>query len=92
MSEKQRELLKSQTNAEEVNNSSSLIEYEMMDGTPFTICRRENNYYVMLGEHRLNDIELFSSEEVVEYVIRNNFMLCLKMCTIVAERIFNSKN
>lgn len=57
MSTKQRELLRSQTNAEEptnLNSSEELLEQNPIENTPFILVgNKEKGYFVAIGHYRL---------------------------------------
>lgn len=89
MSTKQRELLQSQMNAPETDNldsSNKLIERELIEGTPFWIIKRENEYYLTMGAYKINHIPLKSREEVDKYMKEQLWNI---ICTVILSLIHN---
>ena len=88
MSTKKQELLQLQTNAEETiksDSSENEIVYELIDSTPYTAVQKDGIWYVMLGNKRLNEIELKTRAEVAKFLMDEQYNIMLKTIMIVCD-------
>jgi hypothetical protein len=65
--------------------NSQLMEYKQIEGTPFTLIRKENEYFVVMGNHRVT--EGYDSEvEALNSIVNDKWLTILKMILIVNDR------
>lgn len=97
MNNKQAELLASQTNAENPDNSISdskpLIEKEPFPGTPFwLIGNQDNGYFLAMGQHKLSN-NFNTKQQVREFLLYNQWDIILTMnLVIIQNEISKLKN
>lgn len=86
------QLLKEQTNAGEIketysgNDNKKIVDYAELPGTPFTMVRRQNGYFVTLGNQMVTP-ELNSEEEALTYLQLNMWNIMLQMITVVFSKM-----
>lgn len=88
MSTRVRDLLQSQTNAAGANKENSFPEEEMvkripMEGTPFYAINYQEKWFVVMGAHRLNELELESEEECWLWLQKNQWTIILRMQLLI---------
>lgn len=82
----QQELLHTQMNAEPVDNSKSgeqLIEKVPLTGTPFWAIKHEEKWSVVMGRHKMNDVQLDTLDEVWGWLEVNSYTIVLRMMLII---------
>lgn len=86
---KQSELLHTQQNAEEQENNSNLCEIKKMEGTPFTIVRKndegEFNSFIAIGNNRLTG--MMTDEECERMIEEKDWNLLVQMTVYVASKL-----
>lgn len=86
----QGELLHTQLNVDETHkqeSSSKLIEREQIPDTPFWIYgSEEKGYFLVMGNNKMSETKE-TKEEAVELIIKEPFMLVLRMITAVFEKL-----
>lgn len=82
---KQGDLLNTQLGADPIPNTKSdsqLMEYNKVPGSPFTIVRREKEWFLSMGNNRIS--EYYETEkEVLEFIEKDMFNLILTMIIIL---------
>jgi len=72
-------------NAEqETKQDSKLVERENVEGTPFTLYKSENLWYVLLGKYRMSK-EFETKEEAKEDAQRNDWERTMQVVGVMIE-------
>jgi hypothetical protein len=66
------------------NNDSILVERENVKGTPFTLYKHEQNWFVLLGKYRLSK-EFETKEEALEDASRNDWERTMQVVGVMIE-------
>jgi len=88
MNTKQADVLNTQNNTDDNHNkkSDSLIERKQIEGTPFTMIKQENRYFLVMGDHRLTEPNP-SEEETLNLLEKEYWRLLITIIAIVIEKI-----
>lgn len=77
----QQEQSHGQQDAKETSNSSELMETEKIEGTPFTIIRWDEQYFLSMGQYRLTE-PLPNKQAVLDHIDNNIWDIVLQMIII----------
>lgn len=90
MKNEQAELLASQTNANDQDNSNlnyNLIEREKIDNTPFySVGMRDKGWFLIMGSHQITE-EVATKQEALDKLKTEQYQIMMIMCTIVHKKI-----
>lgn len=83
---KQRDTLNTQNNVEEnpTRENSTLINYEKIPGTPFTIINQEEKWFIVMGDWRITESTLTREEQIKKLeeekwlIIMHMTIICIK--------------
>jgi len=78
------ELSNTLQNAEQEIKQDYLIEREEVNGTPFTLVKQNENWYVLLGKYRLSEAYQ-EKEEALKDANRNDWMRTMQVVGIMIE-------
>jgi hypothetical protein len=79
------ELSNTSQNVETETKQNYLVEREEIEGTPFTLYRNEDKYYVLLGMYRLNENEFSSKEDALLDAERKDWFRIMQIVGIMLE-------
>lgn len=69
------------TNKQELNSEEF---FKQVEGTPFTVIKKENNYYVMMGKYQLS-LEYEKQESAVKDAQTMTWDRIMQVCMIIAQ-------
>ena len=80
-----------QSQSQENNNKSTLIKYEEVKGTPFTLIEEENEVLITIG-NQVCDPNVFKNKtEAKKYINKKSWLLIATTAMILAEKILEQK-
>lgn len=86
MKEKQKDILNTQSNAEETPKQNSLIiEREQIENTPFWTLKTEEGWFLVMGDYRVTEV-YETKEEVLECLERDKWKIVLHLAIIVNDK------
>lgn len=92
----QQELLQSQMNAGKPDNNDSsneqLIEREQLIGTPFWAIKQNDKWALIMGKYKMNEGDLKSKEEVLDYIEENIYNIILRMTMILINDVYEERS
>lgn len=81
------ELLQSQTNVGTVgsipSSTDKLIERELIEGTPFWLIKKDEEYTLVMGRYKVNHVQLNNKEEVVQFLKDEMYNIISTMIFII---------
>ena len=90
--EKQKEFTVSeQSQSQEDSNKSTLIKYEEVNGTPFTLVEKDNEVLITIG-NQVCDPNVFKDKaEAKKHINKKSWLLIATTAMILAEKILEQK-
>ena len=80
-----------QSQSQENNNKSTLIKYEEVKGTPFTLIEKDNEVLITIG-NQVCDPNVFKNKtEAKKYINKKSWLLIATTAMILAEKILEQK-
>ena len=74
-------------NAEELDklqsSNETTIEYEKLEGTPFTIAKKENKYHLLMGNWKMTDGGEESKSALIEWMQEHHWELIMKVALCI---------
>lgn len=80
---KQKDLLSTQLNAEETNNSEYSIKHDIVPNTPFAITTDEKGSFLRMGMYRLTEYK--SIDEIHDYIKNNQWDLVVNIVSAILD-------
>lgn len=68
------------------NNNSTLIDYKEIEGTPFTMVRKEDKYFLIMGDYRMTE-PTNTEEETMEKIEKEKWLLIFHIAATVIEKM-----
>lgn len=72
-----------ETDSRELN--TELYEQHAIEETPFTAVRMDEKWYLLMGKHRLNGVDLKSKEECIEDARNSSWNRVMQVIMILIE-------
>ena len=80
-----------QSQSQEDNNKSTLIKYEEVKGTPFTLIEKDNEVLITIG-NQVCDPNIFKNKtEAKKHINKKSWLLIATTAMILAEKILEQK-
>lgn len=88
ISTKQRDILNTQENVDQDQNKEnySLIERHIIENSPFMAIRLEDNWFLVMGDHRITD-DYNTKEEAVERLVIEKWRIIALMVLIMIQDV-----
>lgn len=80
-----------ETITENKQNSSKLIEREQLEGTPFTLIKNEEEYFIAIGQYKLTQSHQTASE-AIEEIENNQWNIITTLIDIMITHYNNKKS
>lgn len=94
MSTKQQDILNTQLNAGEANNSNSLSKnfnrHQIGNGPFWALGTEEDGYHIVIGTHRVTE-EPIHKEETEDYLEKNLWRVIIQLIAIMVESTYISE-
>lgn len=83
---KQSDTLHTQNNVDETRNNTSLAEREQIEGTPFWLIKQNDNWFIVMGNHRLTEPTKNKETQLIK-LENEKWKLIMNISIIMAQKI-----
>ena len=87
MEQQKKSTVSEKSQSQEDNNKSTLISYESVENTPFTLVQRENEVLITIGNQVCDQNVFINKTEAKKYISKKPWMLIATTSLILSQNL-----